>query len=176
MIRVRCPKCHKLLGLDDTAAGAMGQCPACEETFRIPPAGTDESRPAPAVPTVLQPADDDEEEVVDAQVAEEAPEWGRDAPRERKRRRRRRRQPDMPTPSYMEERDEADLGPLGALGNLKRIFGIVLMGMGLLSICGGWATSMSEAAGKSGPAGICGGIVLGAVFIAVGLFLVMQGD
>jgi phage FluMu protein Com len=184
MIRVRCPKCGKLLGLDDSAAGAMGQCPACEETFRIPPAGTDESklppassRPAPAGPTVLEPADEDDEEIADAQAAEDEVEWGRDAPRERKKKRkRRRRQPDMPTPGYLEGREDPELGPLGSVGNLKRIAGFVLVAIGILSICGGWATSMSEAAGKTGSAGICTGIVFGAMFLIAGIFMIFQSD
>jgi hypothetical protein len=176
MIRVRCPKCQRLLGLDDSAAGAMGQCPACEQTFCIPVAETEESRPPPAAPTVLQPADDEEEEISDAQPAEEQVEWGRDAPRERKKRRRPRRQSEMALPSYLEERQDPELGPLGSFGSLKRIGGFALMGLGVVSICGGWATSISEAAGKTGSAGICTGIVIGAIFLVVGLYLIIQGD
>ena len=177
MIRVRCPKCRKMLGLDDSAAGAMGQCPACETTFRIPSAGTDESKPPRAAPTVLEPADDDDDEISDAQPVEEPVEWGRDAPRERKRKRRRRRsQPtDTALPSYLEDRQDPELGPLGSFGSLKRIGGFALAGLGVLSICGGWATSMSEAAGKTGPAGICTGIVFGAIFLVVGVWLIITG-
>lgn len=36
MIRVKCPKCGKLLGVDDSRAGGMGACPACGQKFRIP--------------------------------------------------------------------------------------------------------------------------------------------
>ena len=167
MIRVRCPKCARMLGLDDSAAGAMGQCPACEETFRIPAAG----------PTVLEPADEDDEDIADAQAAEEPVDWGRDAPRERsKKRKRRRHQPDQPTPGYLADREDPDLGPLGGLVNLKRVMGFILVALGVLSICGGWATSVNEAAGKTGSAGICVGIVVGALFLVGGVFMILQSE
>jgi hypothetical protein len=36
MIRVKCPKCEKRLGVDDTKAGGVAVCPECGQKFRIP--------------------------------------------------------------------------------------------------------------------------------------------
>jgi hypothetical protein len=182
MIRVRCPKCGKLLGLDDSAGGAMGQCPACEETFRIPPAGTDESksapaprRPAPAGPTVLEPADGDDEEISDAQAAEEAGEWGRDAPRERKKRRRRRRgRRDLRTPVYMQDDDDDPAGVMGSLFTVRKILGIILMIWGVLNCFGGVvAAGKAPDPGAMGPI-MCGGLICGGLMLIAGAILFLR--
>jgi hypothetical protein len=41
MIRFRCPKCNKKLGVNESQAGEVGVCPECKGKFRIPaaPAG-----------------------------------------------------------------------------------------------------------------------------------------
>jgi hypothetical protein len=49
MIRVQCPQCDKKLGLDDSFAGRLGQCPACGQKFRIPGAPVPAPAPAPTV-------------------------------------------------------------------------------------------------------------------------------
>ncbi len=36
MIRVKCPKCEKMLGMDDAKAGTLAACPGCGTKFRIP--------------------------------------------------------------------------------------------------------------------------------------------
>jgi hypothetical protein len=36
MIRVKCPKCEKMLGMDDAKAGTLAGCPACGAKFRVP--------------------------------------------------------------------------------------------------------------------------------------------
>jgi hypothetical protein len=36
MIRFKCSSCGKAMGVDDSKAGALGMCPACKSTFRIP--------------------------------------------------------------------------------------------------------------------------------------------
>jgi hypothetical protein len=36
MIRIKCPHCGKLLGINDTAAGTAALCPACKQKFRVP--------------------------------------------------------------------------------------------------------------------------------------------
>ena len=36
MIRFRCPKCDKTLGVDESRAGEVGVCPECKSKFRIP--------------------------------------------------------------------------------------------------------------------------------------------
>jgi hypothetical protein len=100
MIRLSCPKCGKKLGLDDSAAGATGLCPACKTTFRVPalrkemppivmaypvtpPQPVPEevppaAAPPPAAPQpvpadipVLEEADEDHEPISDAIVIEE---------------------------------------------------------------------------------------------------------
>jgi hypothetical protein len=51
MIRFKCPKCQKAMGVDDSKAGALGMCPGCRATFRIPAAAAPPvSVPAPAPP------------------------------------------------------------------------------------------------------------------------------
>ena len=46
MIRVKCPKCEKVLGLDDSKAGSPALCPACKQKFMVP--GTPAKAPASA--------------------------------------------------------------------------------------------------------------------------------
>src|SRR5262245_12900095 len=36
MIRVKCPKCEKRLGIDESKAGGVAACPDCGQRFRIP--------------------------------------------------------------------------------------------------------------------------------------------
>jgi hypothetical protein len=36
MIQVACPKCQKVLPLDESLAGGVGQCPHCTQRFRVP--------------------------------------------------------------------------------------------------------------------------------------------
>jgi hypothetical protein len=36
MIRIKCPKCDKALGVDDAKAGAVASCPGCGAKFRVP--------------------------------------------------------------------------------------------------------------------------------------------
>jgi hypothetical protein len=36
MIRLKCPKCEKKLGVDDSKAGGVATCPDCGQKFRIP--------------------------------------------------------------------------------------------------------------------------------------------
>jgi hypothetical protein len=36
MIQVACPKCQKVLPLDESLAGGVGQCPYCTQRFRVP--------------------------------------------------------------------------------------------------------------------------------------------
>jgi hypothetical protein len=36
MIRIKCPKCQKVLGLDDSTAGKPALCPACKARFMVP--------------------------------------------------------------------------------------------------------------------------------------------
>jgi hypothetical protein len=40
MMRIKCPKCAKLLGIDETKAGATAVCPQCQAKFRIPAASS----------------------------------------------------------------------------------------------------------------------------------------
>jgi hypothetical protein len=54
MIRFKCPSCQKVMGVDDSNAGALAMCPACKTTFRIPmaPGG---SPPLPPVKAPILP-------------------------------------------------------------------------------------------------------------------------
>jgi hypothetical protein len=36
MIRLKCPKCEKVLGLDETKAGQPALCPSCKQKFMVP--------------------------------------------------------------------------------------------------------------------------------------------
>ena len=55
MICLRCPHCHKTLGVPDTLAGSAAACPHCQQKFRVPQPKTAEAddpaeervRPAP---------------------------------------------------------------------------------------------------------------------------------
>jgi hypothetical protein len=54
MIRMKCPTCQKVLGLDDGKAGGTGVCPACKSKFRVP--GT-KPAPGPARQTKIEEDD-----------------------------------------------------------------------------------------------------------------------
>ena len=49
MLRIRCPKCQKLLQIDEAHIGGVLACPACTNRFRI-------SQPKPAAPAPESPA------------------------------------------------------------------------------------------------------------------------
>jgi hypothetical protein len=56
MIRFKCPSCQKAMGVDDSKAGALGMCPGCRATFRIPAPATvppPVQAPTPAPPPVV---------------------------------------------------------------------------------------------------------------------------
>jgi hypothetical protein len=46
MIRIKCPKCQKVLGLDESQAGMPALCPACKQKFMVP--GSPAKQPAGA--------------------------------------------------------------------------------------------------------------------------------
>jgi hypothetical protein len=66
MIRCKCPKCAKALGLKDDAAGKVVKCPACGTPFKAPtpapaaakaqPTAAQPAQPAPAPPAPAAPA------------------------------------------------------------------------------------------------------------------------
>lgn len=45
MFRVRCPQCREIVTLEDSTAGGLIKCPACDVEFEVP-----ERRPKAAVP------------------------------------------------------------------------------------------------------------------------------
>jgi hypothetical protein len=88
MIRTKCPRCGKLLGINDGAAGTVAQCPMCEQKFRVPVPGGKAAGPpaakspaagaarAPARPPVKRPV----EEFPEVEVDEEAEQVRRPPP------------------------------------------------------------------------------------------------
>jgi ssDNA-binding Zn-finger/Zn-ribbon topoisomerase 1 len=64
MIRTRCPKCNKRLGIDDGAEGTIVGCPICKQKFRVPISET----PRPGVTARSTPA---AEEFPELEVVEE---------------------------------------------------------------------------------------------------------
>jgi hypothetical protein len=54
MLRVKCPQCAKVLGLEDDVAGKMAKCPSCNATFKVP-AAAPAPRPKAAKPAKADP-------------------------------------------------------------------------------------------------------------------------
>lgn len=52
MLRVKCPQCSKVLGLQDDVAGKMAKCPSCNATFKVPAAAP---KPAPKAAKKAKP-------------------------------------------------------------------------------------------------------------------------
>lgn len=103
MLHVECPRCAKRLALPDGSAGAVGQCPACSQRFRVPksahpPASSPEEEMLDVLPG------GEEEEILDAEVDEDQLEVVGGKPRKRKKQRR-KRDLQFRTPVYIRERD-----------------------------------------------------------------------
>jgi hypothetical protein len=171
MIHIHCPNCRELLDLDDAAAGTMRKCPACQATFPFPEVDAPE----------VEFADEDGEESGDFEVVEEDAEEAftdfeivdesdqpRRASRPHRRKRKRRARPAPRVPIYMQDDESHDM--FSGMFTGQKIFGLALMGLGLLNCYGTLVM-----AGKAVPA-MVGGLACGVFLVAGGAYLFLTGD
>jgi hypothetical protein len=160
MIYLNCPGCRKRLGLDDSAAGALGECPACGKQFRVPekspPAEDDE-------PIQAEEADD---EPLEAEFVDEGGE------RRERRPRRRKRRPEVRyrKPLYMQEPRRGGSSISG-----QKILGLIGLILGGLMI-GGDILIMAGNTGQGGPGVFIPGGLCGLVLFLGGGYLFLRGD
>jgi DNA-directed RNA polymerase subunit RPC12/RpoP len=65
MIRIKCPKCQKVLGLDESQAGLPASCPSCRQKFMVPgakqPAGAGKPADKPAQDVWKKPGTEEDD-------------------------------------------------------------------------------------------------------------------
>lgn len=66
MIKFRCPKCKKKIGVKDDLAGRPAKCPACQMKFRIPLIERDEFE-------MVEPVQDEQDKPLDLLSLLDAP-------------------------------------------------------------------------------------------------------
>jgi hypothetical protein len=149
MIYVRCPGCGKRLGLEDSAAGSVGECPECGQQFRIPQKRA-EAPPAPD-DEPLEAEEADEAEPLDAELVDEG---GEPRPR-RPRRRKRKPRPELQyrQPLYMQEpRNSGSISGKKIMGLIALILGGLMIGADILVMAG----NTGQAPVVFVPGGLCG--------------------
>jgi hypothetical protein len=162
MIYVKCPGCGKRLGLGDSAAGAVGECPECAQQFRVPQKRAEAPQEEADEPIEAEVAYEDEP--LDAELVDQG-----GAPRRPRRRKRKRRpEPQYRQPLYMQE-------PRGA-GRLsgKKFLGLIAMILGGLMV-GGDLLIMAANPGN-GPVVIIPGGLCGLVLFLGGIYAFLVGD
>jgi hypothetical protein len=148
MIRTRCPKCEKLLGLDDSAAGKTGRCPLCKATFPVPA----------EEPPVVELAPASVEEVPDAEWVEEPAKRREETPDRRPMRRRRKRLR-IRRPMYLEDEEDDTFDFLSGMFTGRKLVGVVLIVWGILNGFGGIVLGMNSSPLLYGALG-CGALML----------------
>jgi phage FluMu protein Com len=174
VIRFRCTACKQLLGVADSLAENRVTCPKCKGQVLAPAAST-ESTPQPdsgggrprTAPAKRRPTEEEEilevlpvEEEDDIEEIEEVEEVERPRQRSRPQPRRRKRRPD---------RAYQDNSPFLTMG---RVWGGLMLLIGLFALCGGLA---SGSKGGAYGAGQMAGSGTGGFLIIAGIFQLIRG-